>query len=342
VARRSLFDWITHGRAEADTIGNGVPDAIVGFELAQMASTAKGWASLVERYPLSWEMLPDAALGEPLVWDALIAKGMPQTALMRQLPRLTRLGVLSGSTLATVAGQLQDGQRLQRGRVHPINVLVALRTYASGRSAAGSSEWEPKRQIVDALDAAFYAAFRAIVPAGKRTLLALDVSGSMSFTPCSGLPITPREASAAMALVTMATEPDTTCIGFTSGRGGSDLSELAISPRQRLDDAIRSVSNLPFGGTDCALPMMWATQARRDFDTFVVITDNETWAGSMHPHQALVEYRQRSGIDARLVVVGMTASDVSIADPQDPGMLDLAGFDSAAPNLIADFSRGDI
>ena len=32
--------------------------------------------------------------------------------------------------------------------------------------------------------------------------------------------------------------------------------------------------------------------------------------------------RERSGIDARLVVVGMTATDGLIADPADGGMLD--------------------
>lgn len=36
----------------------------------------------------------------------------------------------------------------------------------------------------------------------------------------------------------------------------------------------------------------------------------------------------------------MTASNVSIADPTDPGMLDVAGFDAAVPTLIADFARG--
>src|SRR5262249_47389685 len=73
-------------------------------------------------------------------------------------------------------------------------------------------------------------------------------------------------------------------------------------------------------------------------DTFVIYTDNETWAGSMHPHQALRQYREWSGIDARLVVVGLTATDFTIADPADPGMLDIAGFDAALPNLLTDFS----
>lgn len=102
------------------------------------------------------------------------------------------------------------------------------------------------------------------------------------------------------------------------------------------------VSNLPFGGTDCALPITWAEQQGRQYDTVIIYTDNETWAGDVHPHQALVRCRERTGIDARLVVMGMTANDVSIADPQDPGMLGVAGFDSAAPSLTADFSRRTI
>lgn len=330
-ARRGLFSWIVKGEADG-----AAPGLVGAFVEAQAATEVATWVRLIEAFPLSWEMFPDAALAEPAVWRALVAKGMPQTALMRQLPRLTRLGVLDGETLRTVTAQLADEARLKRGRVHPVNVLVALRTYASGRSARGAGEWTPDGRVIDALDAGFYAAFGAVEPAGKRTLVALDVSGSM-MNPVSGLPVSCREASAALALVTMATEPDTEVVGFTSG-----LTKLAISPRQRLDDAIRAISNLPFGGTDCSQPITWAEQAGKRFDTFIVYTDNETWAGNIHPHQALTRYRERTGIDAKLVVVGMTANDVSIADPKDRGMLDVAGFDSAVPTLIADFSRGTV
>ena len=346
--RRALFRWIVDGERDDLT-----PSLVHAFESAQVPGLAEiHIEGLIEHHPLSWEMLPDAAR-TPQVWKALIRKGMPQTALMRQLPTLTRLGVLDDpEILGIVAAQLQDGERLRKGRVHPVNVLIAQKTYASGRSMRGSSTWEPKRQIVDALDAAFYGAFRTIEPANKRTLIALDVSGSMGFDAISGLPITPREASAALALVTMATEPSCDVVGFTAGRdrsaygggwrGHTGISELSISPRQRLDDAIRSISDLPFGSTDCALPMIWAGERNRDYDTIIVITDNETWAGRTHPHQALEAYRRKVGHDVRQIVVGMTATDCSIADPNDPHTLDVAGFDSAVPNLIADFSRGTV
>ena len=336
--RRRLFDWICGRETSVDGLR-----VIEGFQRAQTASPREV-AGLVADYPLSWEMLPDAALAEPVVWEALLDKGTPATALMRQLPRLTRLGLLPrfGHRTTKVVKQLADPERLRSARVHPISVLVAARTYASGHSARGGAEWTPSRPIVDALDAAFYAAFGAIQPTGKRLLLALDVSGSMT-APISGMPITCREASAALALVTAATEDAYEIVAFTSRsrtRGGSALSPLAISPRQRLDDVISTVSGLAFGGTDCALPMLYALEAGLEIDTFVIYTDNETWSGSIHPHEALRRYREKTGITARLVVVGMTSTGFSIADSADAGMLDVAGFDAAVPTVISDFARG--
>ena len=342
--RKQLFDWICGRTGDA-------PALVEGFRQAQSVTTAREWVAVLDQYPsLTWEMLPDGALGEPDVWARLIHNGVPQTALMRQLPRLTRLGLLTArsDTLNAVVRQLTDGDRLRKARVHPVNILVAARTYASGASVRGGSSWDPVGRVVDALDAAFYAAFGEVRPAHKRTLLALDVSGSMSVR-VSGMAITAREVSAALALVTAATEPETWTVGFAAAgvsrsrvfRGDAGLGgirRLSITPRQRLDDVLKTVSGLPFGGTDCALPMLWALANKVRFDTCVILTDNETWAGSMHPHQALRRYRDWSGIDARLVVVGLTATDFTIADPADPGMLDVAGFDSALPTLLNDFS----
>ncbi|NYI76806.1 TROVE domain-containing protein [Nocardioides panzhihuensis] len=337
---QDVFDWIVRG-----AVGDHTPALIEGFMRAQEATDPKTWSALVREHRLSWEMFPDPALREVEVWDALLDVGVPQTALMRQLPRLTRLGLLPdlGGRTDEVASQLTDADRLRAARIHPVNVLVAQRTYAAGRSARGAGEWAPSRKVTDALDAAFYTAFGAVEPSGTRTMLAVDVSGSMG-VPISGMPITAREASAALTLVQLATEPLATAVGFTA-RNGQDwhdtaLQPLAISPRQRLDDALKVVDAMPMSGTDCALPMVHATEKGLEVDTFVIYTDNETWAGNIHPHQALAEYRRRSGINAKLIVVGMTATDFSIADPADPGMLDVVGFDAAVPSLITEFARG--
>ena len=105
----------------------------------------------------------------------------------------------------------------------------------------------------------------------------------------------------------------------------------------RLDDVIAKVSYLDFGGTDCALPMLWAADKNVPVDVFCVYTDSETWAGDVHPVQALRAYRQKMGIGAKLVVIAMTSNGFTIADPNDAGMLDVVGFDTATPSIISDF-----
>jgi len=52
----------------------------------------------------------------------------------------------------------------------------------------------------------------------------------------------------------------------------------------------------------------------------------------------LKNYRQQMGRPAKLVVIGMTSTGFSIADPDDAGMLDVVGFDTATPALISDFA----
>jgi 60 kDa SS-A/Ro ribonucleoprotein len=348
-AHARLFDWVAHG---GDT--DGLPRIVEGYGRAQRATSAAETAEFVRDYRLPREALRSDHASDPRVWEALL-EDMPMTAMIRNLATMTRVGVVApGSAGADrVVEQLADVDRLRAARVHPIAVLAALRTYQAGRGVRGRGTWTPVVQVVDALDAAFYAAFGNVESTGRRMLLALDVSGSMTYGQVAGVPgLTPRDASAAMALVTAATEPRHEIVGFHAGRRGERfggrawaglgraLTPLTISPRQRLDDAIKTVSGLPFGGTDCALPMLYAIERERKVDTFVIYTDSETWAGSVHPAEALREYRRRSGIDARLVVVGMVSNGFSIADPADAGMLDVVGFDAATPALIAGFASG--
>jgi 60 kDa SS-A/Ro ribonucleoprotein len=347
-----LFEWIVRGGS-----AEGLPRIVEGFARAQVSGTPRETAELVREYRLPREAVKTEHLASPVVWEALLEE-MPMTALIRNLATMTRIGLLDSGSAATahVVAQLGDAERIRRARVHPIAVLAALRTYASGRGARGRNEWRPVRRIVDALDAAFYTAFGNVTPTGKRLLLALDVSGSMESGWVAGIPgLSPRDASAALALVTAATEQDYEIVGFYAGRGGwkaggrrqyylgeNGITPLSISPRQRLDDAVKAVSELPFGGTDCALPMLYAQAKGMEIDTFVIYTDSETWAGNVHPANALRDYRRLSGIDARLVVVGMVSNGFSIADPTDPGMLDVVGFDTATPQLISGFARGEI
>jgi 60 kDa SS-A/Ro ribonucleoprotein len=112
-------------------------------------------------------------------------------------------------------------------------------------------------------------------------------------------------------------------------------------PTMTIDDAL-SLVNLPFSSTDCALPMVSALERKEQVDAFVIYTDSETYMGKIHPQVALEEYRRATGIDAKLIVVGMTSNCLTIADPKDLNTLNLAGFDTATPRIINDFIGGGL
>lgn len=289
-----------------------------------------------EHLPREW--IPTQHLNDPEVWEALLEK-MPLMAMVRNLAKMTTVGLLKPGSEATktVRERLADGELIRKSRLHPLAILLASSVYTAGRGLKGNLAWEPVSTIKDALDDAFYKAFGSVTPAGKRTLIGLDVSGSMASGQVAGTPLTPREAAAALALVTARVEPEYHVMAFQDR-----FVPLDVSAKSRLADVVRKTSSLPFGGTDCALPMRHAIERKLQVDTFIVLTDSETWAGKGHPSQALREYRERSGIPARLIVVGLVSNGFSIADPSDAGMLDVVGFDASAPEVMAGFSRGDV
>lgn len=332
-ARNAIFSYAVKGEL---TDGAPYPDLLLATEALKTSGDPKTAARLIRAHRLPREAVPTELLTEATVWDALL-DDMPMTALIRNLATLTRVGLLNplGGRTHEVAERITNVDALTKARVHPIQILAALTTYSSGQGARGNNTWEPIREIVDALDAAFYLAFQNVQPSNKRTLLSLDISGSMDGGMVAGVPgLTPRIASAAMALITAATEPQYAIGAFTT-----EYKILSLSPKQRLGDLVQFLRMLRMGGTDCALPMLWALQNKIEVDTFVIYTDSETWAGNIHPVQALRQYREQTGIPAKLIVVGMVSNEFSIADSDDGGMLDVVGFDTVAPALIADFAR---
>jgi len=306
-------------------------------------------AKLISDYHMPWECVPTQALSRVEIWEALLPH-MGMTAMIRNLGRMTANGLIGMMSDAQkhVVAQLGNVEALKKARVHPLSILVAMKTYSQGHGEKGKLAWAPNERIVDALDTAFYLAFKGVVPTGKNTLLAIDCSGSMSSNMVTGMPLSAREGAAAMSLVTANVEDNYAIVGFSNGLGksmhsnagyNSGIEPLKISPKMRMPEVTHTMEEFHWGGTDCALPMIYALENKVKVDVFQIYTDSETWSGAIHPFQALREYRQKMGIAAKLIVIGMTATEFTIADPSDAGMMDVVGFDSAAPAVMADFAR---
>ena len=377
---RDLFR-LSHPKGVSQKVGNFIlgkpevvrendevvmPDIINGFVTAQAAENKSQILQTLDLFPnLPWEALPTQFLKEPEVWKKLFYNGqLNGQALVRNITRLARIRAFDDMAFARdYANRLTDEEMIRKTRLHPINYLNAVVVHEEGqiqRSKFGrmvypdpaedrKKDWQTVPVIVDALNEGFHLAFKHIEPAGMRTFIGLDVSSSMSHSAAFGLDLSAAQVGAATAMAIARTEPYYQVFGFTDGTVRtfssnirSVLTDLGISPGMSLVEVLSRTKKLNFGGTDCALPMLYAAQNKIEVDTFIVITDNETWYGRVHPHIALRNYRQKMGLDARLIVAGVSSTEFTIADPADAGMLDVVGFDANAPKVMADFSAGRI
>ena len=180
-----LFEWIVRG-GETD----GLPRLVEGFARAQEAATPRRGGRARPR-------VPPAARGAPAGAPDL-ARGLggaarrdaddgadPQPgdddARRRARAGLGRHGARWSRSSATRSASARRG--CTRSPCSPRSARTR-RVAACAAAASGSRCGE----VVDALDAAFYTAFGNVEPAGKRLLLALDVSGSMTGGHVAGVP----------------------------------------------------------------------------------------------------------------------------------------------------------
>lgn len=299
------------------------------------SADSKMASQLIAEHNLVREHVPTHLLNDETVWNALLPK-MPATALLRNLGKLSTMSILKPLSRQSIdiCNKLTDINYM-RG-IHPYAVLLAIKNYSAGGGWRSSSSWSVNNQVVDALNKAYNNAFSQVPATNKRFYIGIDVSGSMS-SPILNSNISCREAAAALAQSIVYVEPYTYTAGFCS-----HMVNLNIGKTDSLQSILSKTAALPFGNTDCAQPMLDALNKKIEVECFIILTDNETWCGRVHPSEALKQYRQKMGIDAKLIVVGMTATNFSIADPKDAGMLDVVGFDSTIPSLITEFVGGNI
>jgi 60 kDa SS-A/Ro ribonucleoprotein len=125
--------------------------------------------------------------------EALIER-MPLGALVRQLGRLTALGLLQPFAPADrVVEALSDRERILKARRHPMALLIALRTDQSGPARRDVSpgsrsrpSWRPERGVLHR------------VPRGRAHRPPHRPSASMASGRLAGSALTPSEAAAAI------------------------------------------------------------------------------------------------------------------------------------------------
>lgn len=286
---------------------------------------------LIKKRNFVREHIPTELLNNNKIWKALLPK-MPLMAMLRNLNKMTLVNLFENDDcLEHVINTISNKDIRKKAKIHPMHILITLKMYSSGCSR--QLTWTPVQKIVDCLDKTFYEMFADLTPTGKRILLCLDVSGSMTWDGCFGTDcIKPIEVETALSMIYLATEKKVDVMGFSN-----DFIPLNISPRRRLDDNLKSINNLPFSSTDISLPFTWAQRHKKEYDAFIVITDSETNCNRINPIDAFKEYKKKMELpDTKLIVLATSVSNFSIGET-NKHVLNVCGFDENVCTIMNDF-----
>ena len=334
-----LYDWVVNGWSE-------LPESAPSEAMEQI-----WWYEWLKRHPeethraisagrLTHEMAAPVGKMDRQAWQ-LLFETMPIGALLRNLGSLTQLEVLRTDAVGNcdrVETLLNNKEYLRKARIHPIDVLKALKTYSSGgRVGRSKKTWTPVPRITDILEKALELSFSVVKPTNKVFLHAVDISGSMSYGVVDSVGLSCCEIATTMALVTAKAEKNYAIRGFST-----KFIDLGINRGDSFRSALKKSSNQNFGGTDASVAYDWAVKHQFKADVICFWTDSESWAGRKHPAQALKEYRRKVNPNAKAVYVTLAPYNITLVDPQDKNSWDLAGFDPGIPRLIQMLANDEI
>jgi len=316
--------------------------------------------ALIYEHKLTREQVPTWGLANTDVLSALLVNKnktrvtMPLTALLRNLGNLSAHNVLDDeTTLCLVMKHLVHPDTIKFSKIHPVSVLTAWFTYRKGQGNHGHHSWSANTRMIKTLEEMFYLSFKNIEPTGKRICFLIDCSGSMgSPSLCEG--VTCAESAALLAMIFARSETSSDAspahsfylftsktgsgCGYTSKTGLTDVSDV-IDAKAEFVNVVASCQRSDWGATDISMGILEALKFKRKYDAFVVITDNDVNSG-IKPSEAMKQYRTGMKMPmAKLVVVATQSSDYTIADPSDPFMMDMVGFDAHGPKILQDFIR---
>ncbi|XP_076436651.1 RNA-binding protein RO60-like [Babylonia areolata] len=296
-------------------------------------------AGMVEQHQLHLQQVVARLQQIREVLVALV-KQMTLQELLDSMGRLAGYHCLEPTfhAVSDITQRICDPQALQDEHISPISVLIGLRTFENG---AMTMKWTRNNSVVEALNSAFDIALRHNVkPTNKRYLVAVNIN--QQFLSCwvhGAKVLTPIIAAAGLAMVLAHTEESPELVFFDTA-----VHPLPLTNKMQMPEICDSIMQMVTREHeskrigDMVAPLRWATSEQKVYDAIIIMTDFRHPRAFTDFPKAFREYKEAKGVpDAKLVMCGLTANHVQFASSEEPGILDIAGFDATVPDLIQHF-----
>ena len=294
----------------------------------------------IKKFKLVRENIPTKFLNNKNVFIELI-KNMPYTALIRNLGKMSVIGILNNfsenNLESFVCDKITDEKAIKLSMVHPMQLYLALTTYSSGRGFKGNLSWEINQKVVEALTKAMEISFKFTKNLKKNIVVAVDVSGSMeTFIPDTK--ITCSQYGAMLSYIFTRTVENCKLLWFNTD---CRILNNSSNTFESITKAYKKVSG---GGTNLKSPVKYVydmIESNYKIDGLVIVTDNEGWFGG-HPTVTLNDIRKIQP-DFKLVTLSTVATPYSTFRTHDNDFnnLDIVGFSSDCISIVGRFLNGE-
>ena len=272
--------------------------------------------------------------------------------LVKNLATAKRHGVFDVPGMEDlIVGKLRDREAILRSRLFPNQVF---QSYLKNKG-------ELPYRVLDALQDTLDITLEKVPPLGK-VYIACDVSQSMSnpytgnqdndltgqgygyYRPQYSVSSKTRivDVAAVLASALLRSNRDAVLVPFNA-----QCQELYLNPRDSVATNAEKLAALCRGGTNCSAPLERAKEKGLRFDTFVLISDNESWVDTRNRwnmengvrlHAAWQETKKRLP-KARMINIDLTPN-TSTQVKERPDILQVGGFSDAVFDVMAAFHRG--
>lgn len=275
-AQRELFGWLVKGWNEIGPEPSPTNPMVWALERIKRLTDEEKIVSLVEKYKLPHEVVvPSVKKMTTAIWQAIL-KGMPYMAMLRSLNTMVRNGAFDDAGIVKdVAKRLSDKENVLSSKQLPFRFLSASKAFKGPQ--------EIRDALTDAMEHSF-----ANLPdmKGLRFVISNDVSTSMDMKVVGAkkVELRPgqedrrpecREIAGIFAAALFKRCEDSAIVPFNTAPQ-PDLGR--VSKRDSIMTISRQISQCS-GGTNLAAPVEYMMDKPEKVDVFIVLTDDEDWAG---------------------------------------------------------------
>lgn len=240
--------------------------------------------------PYTWETELSAKGNNKEVWNELIASDkLGYMAKLRNLRNMFRVE----ADVEKVLESISERDAVKNSKQFPFRFYSAYRELA-----CSNRDWANKaRPYID--KCLEYSVVNLPVLNG-RTLIAVDISGSMSMTVSDRSAVTCADIAKVFACLSNKLCEDATVVYFSSSY--FNHSGITVKKYGKYDSVLKTIESAPSvsGGTEMSLPILWALNddtSDKPFDRIIYFSDNECNSGRKTVQSWVNKYKNKFNCD---------------------------------------------